>query len=102
MEDVVAAKKPVADIYRLVPNELKLEGSHCLAIGDSRNGLEAALGADIPTLITRNIYTKHQSFEDALRVVDTLPQLNVGGARTVSAEDDSSLLSQIKMLHFGQ
>jgi len=42
--DVVARKKPAADVYRLVLEQLGLAPGHCLAVEDSFNGLTAAAG----------------------------------------------------------
>lgn len=70
--DIVKAKKPAADIYSYALNKLNLQPTECLAFEDSENGLNAALGANIPTIITLNVYTETQSFERALAVFNHL------------------------------
>ncbi len=70
--DVVAAKKPAPDIYRWVLERLALPPESCLAIEDSANGLKAALGAGLRTLITINGYTMHEDFNGAVAVLSDL------------------------------
>lgn len=67
--DVVPAKKPAPDIYHWVLARLDLPASACLAIEDSANGLRAALGAGIPTVVTVSEYTAGQDFRGALQVL---------------------------------
>jgi HAD superfamily hydrolase (TIGR01509 family) len=68
----VARKKPAPDLYLLALERLALPGGECLAIEDSAMGLAAARAAGIPTLITTNANTEHETFECALAVLDTL------------------------------
>ncbi|MBU3695295.1 HAD family hydrolase [Dechloromonas sp.] len=75
--DVVAAKKPASDIYAWVLERLDLPPESCLAIEDSHNGLQAALGAGLRCLVNRNDYTRNEDFGGAWRVVDTLEGLEV-------------------------
>jgi len=82
--DIVAAKKPAADIYHWVLQRLALPASACIAIEDSANGLVASLAAAIPTLVTVNDYTRGQDFSGALAVLADL-----GGTR----------LSDLRRLH---
>ncbi|MDD5250133.1 MAG: HAD family hydrolase [Rhodocyclaceae bacterium] len=70
--DVVPAKKPAPDIYFWVLERLGLPAGDCLAIEDSANGLKAALGAGIPTLVTENAYTRGQDFSGAVAVLSDL------------------------------
>ncbi|MBS7544891.1 HAD family hydrolase [Ancylobacter oerskovii] len=70
--DIVAAKKPAPDIYRHVLDELRMPTFACLAIEDSRNGLDSARAAGLPTLVTPSVYTSHQKFPGALAVVPDL------------------------------
>jgi len=70
--DMVLAKKPAADIYHYALKELRLKAAQCIAIEDSYNGIRAATGAGIPTLITVSDYTRHQDFTGALLVLDHL------------------------------
>jgi beta-phosphoglucomutase-like phosphatase (HAD superfamily) len=78
--DVVAKKKPAPDIYLLALETLGLPAHDCVVIEDSRNGLLAALGAGLPTLITTSTYTMDEDFTGAARVVPELgdaPNVNV-------------------------
>lgn len=70
--DVVTAKKPAADIYHYALKALNLNANHCLAVEDSANGLKAALGAQLCTVITVNDYTQHEDFSGACLVVNHL------------------------------
>ena len=70
--DVVAKKKPDPEIYNLALETLGLPASDCVVVEDSRNGLLAASGAGIPTLITTSTYTKEEDFSEAARVVPEL------------------------------
>lgn len=70
--DVVPAKKPAPDIYRYALEKLGLEAHACLAFEDSENGLRAARGAGLRTVVTVNDYTRDQDFRDALLVLDQL------------------------------
>jgi HAD superfamily hydrolase (TIGR01509 family) len=70
--DVVPAKKPAPDIYLWVLERLRLPAAACLAIEDSANGLEAALGAGLTTVIIESEYTRGQNFNGALAVLPDL------------------------------
>jgi HAD superfamily hydrolase (TIGR01509 family) len=78
--DVVARKKPAPDIYLLALETLGLPAHECMVVEDSRNGLLAALGAGLPTLITTSTYTVDEDFTGAAKVVPELgdePNVNV-------------------------
>ena len=79
--DIVPAKKPAPDIYRWVLEKLHLPAAACLAIEDSTNGLGAALGAGIATVVTVSEYTVGQDFAGALLVVDDLRQISLAELR---------------------
>lgn len=70
--DIVAKKKPAPDIYEYALAQLNLKPEECLAFEDSENGLKAALGAGVPTIVTLNEYTKMQDLSGAWLVVDEL------------------------------
>lgn len=70
--DVVAKKKPAPDIYLMALETLGLPASACMVVEDSRNGLLAATGAGIPTLITTSTYTAEEDFAEAVKVVPEL------------------------------
>ena len=78
--DVVAKKKPAPDIYLLALETLGLPPHECMVIEDSRNGLLAARGAGLPTLVTTSTYTIEEDFTGAAKVVPELgdePTVNV-------------------------
>jgi len=70
--DVVAAKKPAPDIYQWVLARLGLPAADCLAFEDSGNGLKAALGAGLATIVTDGEYTHDHDFTGALAVLSDL------------------------------
>jgi HAD superfamily hydrolase (TIGR01509 family) len=70
--DVVAAKKPAADIYHWVLQRLQLPAAACLALEDSENGIRSSLAAGVATLITENGYTEGQDFAGAVAVISDL------------------------------
>jgi len=74
--DSVAAKKPAPDIYLSVLERMALRADECIAIEDTRNGLLAATGAGIATIITPGIYTDDQCFDEAACVIDDLAALS--------------------------
>ncbi|MHB8623051.1 MAG: HAD family hydrolase [Sulfuricaulis sp.] len=70
--DAVTKKKPAPDIYHFVLERLCLSPTQCLAFEDSENGLRAARGAGLKTVITVNDFTRGQDFEGASIVLDQL------------------------------
>ncbi|MGB7443470.1 MAG: HAD-IA family hydrolase [Coleofasciculaceae cyanobacterium] len=70
--DIVPVKKPAPDIYQYVLREMNLPAGNCLAIEDSYNGLQSALQAGVPTVITVDEYTQHQDFSGAKLVLNQL------------------------------
>lgn len=70
--DIVPAKKPAPDIYRHVLDALRAPSFASIAVEDSRNGLDSARAAGLPTIVTPSLYTRHQSFPGALAVVPDL------------------------------
>lgn len=70
--DIVPAKKPAPDIFVHALEQMNLSPTECLAFEDSENGLRSSLGADLPTLVTTNGYTRDQDLEGALLVIDSL------------------------------
>jgi HAD superfamily hydrolase (TIGR01509 family) len=84
--DVVPAKKPAPDIYQYALEQLGLAPGACLAFEDSENGLRAARGAGLRTVVTVNDYTRDQDFTGAALVLDQLGEphqpFRVLGSRT--------------------
>ncbi len=70
--DAVAAKKPAPDAYLLALELLRLDPRDCLAVEDSGNGLQAALAAGVPTLVTVSEFAAQDDFSGAAAVVDGL------------------------------
>jgi len=73
--DVVPRKKPAPDIYLLALEQLEKLGvrpEDVLVVEDSRNGLEAAVGAGLRCLVTVNGYTEREDFSEAILVVSSL------------------------------
>ncbi len=63
--DVVPAKKPAPDIYRLALSTLGLGPVNAVAFEDSANGLAAAKAAGLFTVVTPTRWTKLQDFGEA-------------------------------------
>ncbi|KPL68237.1 hypothetical protein SZ64_08955 [Erythrobacter sp. SG61-1L] len=89
--DVVAKKKPAPDIYLLALETLGLPAGDCIVIEDSRNGLLAATGAGLPTLITTSTYTMEEDFAEAVQVV---PELGDAPNINITIEDLGRLAAQ--------
>ena len=89
--DVVSRKKPDPEIYLMGLERLALPADQCVVIEDSRNGLLAAHGAQIPVLITTSSYTTDEDFSEASRVV---PELGDPPAPVVSLADLAALSGQ--------
>lgn len=70
--DMVRAKKPAPDVYRLALEKLGLPARDCLAIEDSEIGLQAALAAELPALVAVSPYSQGGGFPGALAVVSDL------------------------------
>jgi HAD superfamily hydrolase (TIGR01509 family) len=68
----VAVKKPDPEVYHLVLSDLGLSAPDCLCFEDSQNGLEAALRAGLPTIVTPSLYSAHDDFSGATLVVESL------------------------------
>ena len=63
--DQVRAKKPAPDIYRLALSALGLAPERALALEDSVNGLRAAVGAGLWTLVTPTYWSAGGDFSAA-------------------------------------
>ncbi len=70
--DVVPRKKPDPGIYRWVLDRLGLAPGRCLAFEDSGNGLRAACGAGLRTVVTPCGYTAGDDFTAAWACLDGL------------------------------
>jgi len=81
--DMVALKKPAPDIYQLALHHLSVPKPYCLAIEDSRNGVQSALAAGLHVVALKSCY----AIED-----------DVTGARAIFANSDELTLAAISGL----
>lgn len=88
IEDASTAprKKPHPQVYLQTLQRLQLPATECLAFEDSANGLKAATGAGLATLITPNSFTAHHDFTGALRILPDLQGITVAQLRAWHAE----------------
>lgn len=70
--DVVLRKKPDPAVYQLTVDQLALDPAGTVVIEDSRNGLLAALGAGLATVVTVSGYTRDEDFTEAALVLTSL------------------------------
>lgn len=83
IEDASSAplKKPHPQVYLQTLKRLQLPAGACLAFEDSANGLKAALGAGLATVITPNSFTAEHDFSGALRVLPDLRDITMADLR---------------------
>lgn len=88
VEDASTAprKKPDPQVYQQTLQRLGLPASACVAVEDSANGLRAAVGAGLATVITPNEFTRHHDFSGALKVLPSLLDVGVAHLRVWHAE----------------
>lgn len=67
-ENDIGNPKPHPEPYLKAVERLGLETRHCLAVEDSRRGLESAHAAGIPCIVVPNALTKVQQFELAFAI----------------------------------
>lgn len=70
--DAVSRKKPAPDIYEFVLGQLRLTQEDCVAFEDSCNGLKAAKGAGLCTIVTPSRWTRTEDFSVADLVLPCL------------------------------
>lgn len=70
--DIVPAKKPAPDIYLHALEDMGVDASDAVVVEDSRNGLEAAVAAGLPTVVTVSSFTGDEDFSGAALVVSSL------------------------------
>jgi len=68
--DSVDEKKPSPAVYLAVLKELPVPSNRCIAFEDTENGLGAATGAGICTIVTTHFFTRNHHFPNAGMVVD--------------------------------
>jgi HAD superfamily hydrolase (TIGR01509 family) len=72
-----AVKKPHPQVYLQTLQRLQLPAGQCLAFEDSANGLRAATGAGLATVITPTQFTADHDFSAALKVLPNLQGVTV-------------------------
>jgi HAD superfamily hydrolase (TIGR01509 family) len=79
VENAVTApnKKPDPSVYLQALERLGLSAAEAIAIEDTNNGLRAAKGAGLATVITPNEFSKHHDFTGADLIVPTLSDVNL-------------------------
>jgi HAD superfamily hydrolase (TIGR01509 family) len=70
--DDVVRRKPAPDVYLAALRNMGLEAAECIAIEDTRHGLESARSAGLCTLVTPSQYTLGDDFPAADKVVEDL------------------------------
>ena len=81
-----AIKKPHPQVYRQTLQRLQLPAGQCLAFEDSSNGLRAATGAGLATVITPTQFTADHDFSGALKVMPNLQGVSVADLQAWHAE----------------
>jgi HAD superfamily hydrolase (TIGR01509 family) len=100
--DQAAQKKPSPDIFRLALQGLAVPVAHCVAFEDSSNGLRAALGAGLWTVITPTFWTEGSDFTGAAVVLPHLgdPSLPIPGEPGRRLADSAWLsVAELRRLH---
>ncbi|MFJ6003631.1 HAD-IA family hydrolase [Arthrobacter sp. NPDC092385] len=82
--DVVPAKKPAPDIYLLALSELEVSVDDAIVVEDSSNGLRAAVGAGLRTVVTVSGFTREEDFTGASLVVSSLGEPDGEQAETLA------------------
>lgn len=95
--DIVPAKKPAPDMYQYVVGQMRVNPEQCLALEDSANGLKAALGAGIKTVITLNDYTRTDDFTGASLVLESLGEVS----KSLTESSDYIDLARLQQLMQG-
>ena len=95
--DVVPAKKPAPDIYLLALRELRVGPQDVVVVEDSANGLRAALGAGLRTIVTVSSYTADEDFTGASLVVSSLGDLPEHPATVLSNPHDLAIDGQVEL-----
>jgi HAD superfamily hydrolase (TIGR01509 family) len=85
--DIVPRKKPAPDIYDLTVARLGIDPAGVVVIEDSRNGMRAALDANLACVVTTSAYTQEEDFTGALLVVSSLGDPGPEGSSTEVLSD---------------
>jgi HAD superfamily hydrolase (TIGR01509 family) len=84
IEDASTApmKKPHPQVYLQTLTRLGLPAAECMAFEDSNNGLQAAMGAGLATIITPTSFTAHQDFTGAAQLLPDLGGIGLAQLQT--------------------
>lgn len=83
--DMVAAKKPAPDVYRLALEGLAVPAHEALALEDSSNGVRAARDAGVPVVAVRSLYTARDDLGDALAIFPRSETIDLDVLRAIHA-----------------
>jgi HAD superfamily hydrolase (TIGR01509 family) len=100
--DVVPAKKPAPDIYLLTLREMGVGPEEVIVVEDSANGLRAALGAGLRTIVTVSSYTADEDFTGASLVVSSLGDLPDHPATVLADPHHLTIDGQVELSHVEQ
>ena len=81
-----AIKKPHPQVYLQTLQRLQLPAEACLAFEDSANGLRAARGAGLATVITPTGFTAEHDFAGAIKVLPNLQGVTVADLKAWHAQ----------------
>lgn len=99
--DVVPRKKPEPDIYVNVLQRMRLPAECCMAFEDSENGVRAARGARLFTVVTPTRWTAEHDFSGAQLVLESFGDpdrpLGIESQRRIGAPMLG--IAQIERLH---
>jgi len=98
--DAVPRKKPDPGIYTWVLERLALQPQHALAFEDSANGLRAAHGAGLRTVVTTGAYTRHEDFFGALAWLDGLGEPGAPASGQVRGQPWSGVVDLDALRHW--
>ena len=90
--DAVPRKKPDPGIYTWVLERMALVPEQCLAFEDSTNGLRAAHGAGLRTVVTTGAYTHHENFDGALAWLDGLGEAGAPATGRIGSQPWSGVV----------
>lgn len=83
--DMVAAKKPAPDIYRLALAQLGSPATGCIAFKDSANGVRSAAAAGLAVVATPGLYSAHDDLSGAAVCHDDLSTVDLDSLRRLLA-----------------
>ncbi|MGH8598102.1 MAG: HAD-IA family hydrolase [Gammaproteobacteria bacterium] len=70
--DSVTEMKPSPAVYQAAVRRMHIDPRYCVAFEDTENGLKAALGAGLATVITTHRFTRNHAFVGAALVLNGL------------------------------